>query len=94
MRVALGAPQYQIVTPMPRCNSRGRKDNEMSRAVDYEKKYSMQELVDLQQKIMSDPKNKNTSGGIWIYKKSANKRIDDITRAISWKLERSKEINK
>ena len=60
----------------------------MSRATDYCNKYTMQELLAMQQQIMSDPKNKNIGGGIWIYKSSANKRLDDISRAITWKLEK------
>lgn len=56
------------------------------RAYDYYKKYSIEQLVKMQTKIESDPKNKNTKGGIWLYKPSANKRLDDISWAITWHL--------
>ena len=68
--------------------TRGEMDYKMSMAYDYNKKYSMQQLLDMQQKIIDDPANKNTGGGIWIYKKYANKRLDAIAQAITWKLQK------
>jgi hypothetical protein len=65
----------------------------MTRAYDYYKKYSMPELIAMQERITSDPRNKNPNGGIWLYKPSANKRLDDITWAITWKIKENKENN-
>lgn len=59
------------------------------------KKNSKAELVEMDSRVTSDPKNKNVSGGIFLHTPSARKLLNDIGRAISFHMddERTKAGN-
>ena len=51
------------------------------------RKYSIGQLVQMQQKIRDDPKSRNPNkDSIWIYNKPAHKKLDDIAWAITYHL--------
>lgn len=49
-----------------------------------------EELLKLREEIESDPANKNTDGGIYLYTVKARKKLDAITEAITENLRQAK----
>jgi hypothetical protein len=64
----------------------------MSSSNTYYKKYSKQELIQLQAELMADPGNKETEG-LFLYTKSARKKLAAIVEAIAWHLADERELN-
>ena len=56
------------------------------------KKHSKAELIALDLQVSADPKNKNTSSGIFLHTPTARKLLENIDRAIAFHMadERSK----
>jgi hypothetical protein len=52
---------------------------------------SNSELVKLQSEIESDPANKNTDGGLFLYSKKARAKLDKIARQITENLREARE---
>ena len=50
-------------------------------------KYSMQELIDMAERIRADPENHNPKGSLYIYTPKARKKLENIARAISFHIE-------
>ena len=53
-------------------------------------KYSIKELVAMQEEIRANPENRNLPGSFWIYKKSADKKLKEIAWAITYHLDQPK----
>lgn len=64
-----------------------------SRAYRLNKKYTMQELVEMQQKLRDDnpPQDGVHYDGIYLYPKSLRDKFDDIAQAITWHLEEARK---
>lgn len=56
-------------------------------------KYSMEELLEMQQKIQDNPKNQK-KGGFYLYTREARKKLDDIAWAITAKIRENKNRRK
>lgn len=50
------------------------------------KKYSKEELLDLDRSITADPANKATDGGIYLYTSTARKKLRAIAEAVTFHL--------
>lgn len=55
-------------------------------AYDFYKKYSLEQLLDLDKSIRANPKNQN-SGSLFMFTKSANEKLNKISFAITWKVQ-------
>ena len=51
------------------------------------------ELLELGEKLRSDPNNRNTSGGIFLYNASTRKKLDKIAREITENMIAAKKAN-
>lgn len=66
----------------------------MSRAYRLYCRHSVEELVAMQQRIRNDPASRNPNGGIWLYTKPVHKNLDDISWAIYYHTEDTRNAAK
>jgi len=60
------------------------------RAVSLYQKHSMAELVELRERITSDPANQQT-GSIYLYTPKARRKLNAIDQAITWHIKDNRE---
>lgn len=63
----------------------------MTRAYDLYKKYTVDQLVQMGQKLRDDPDNKIGARSPWIYNRKTMRKMDEISWAITYHIKDHKE---